>query len=553
MLMQKKYLIPLGILLLILSLTYFPFSGSRPFLVPDEGRYVEIPREMIANKDFITPHLNHIEYFEKPPLFYWLEASTIKTLGLAEWSARLPSIILGLMGCVLLLWTGITGYGRKTAIISSLVLASSGFYFMMAHTVSPDMAFSVFLSFSLLCTLLGFENPSGRVHKTYLWGASIFSGLAVMTKGLIGLFFPLWITGLWFLLSKSKWPLLKHIPWIRLIAIFVAITFPWHIVIQLKHPEFFHFYFIEQHVLRFLTPYAGRGEPIWFFIPVIIVGFLPWSIYFIPLVIHTIKSIRINSPTRSVSLFLTLWFLSIFLFFSFSHSKLATYVLPAFPPLALLTGNYLAKNKTGRKRLWDIPLFFLTILYAIAYLLLHYLPLTDNPIHVAYYFKISFIITTVAYITLWILQKRLPRQILFCLSIFAILISYIPLSLSIPYIEESSSKSIALYLKNQLAQRKGLIFTYSHYYQDLPVYLERPVIIVDWHNELRFGEQFQPNAKQWLWEKDTFKQFWNSYRGTIYVVLSQDDYLEFKHDYPNAFIFFTTKHDVLLANYDLIA
>lgn len=333
-------------------------------------------------------------------------------------------------------------------------------------------------------------------------------------------------------------------------AVFLAIILPWHIAIQLQHPEFFHFYFLDQHFLRFFTHYAGREAPFWFFIPVLLIGFLPWSMLIVSALVNTVRTIKRKRVHHLKHLFFLLWFLVVFLFFSASHSKLVPYILPSLPPLALLLGSGLADLTWQRlnRRLMTL-LSFLLVFYALLWIAVRYIHDIDDPIKTLFYLKISLTITAAGWLMALFLRRK-SYFMLFYLTALTILLSLIPLSLVIPYVEESSIKPIAIQLKNRLAQQEGLVCVYSHYYQDLPFYLNRPVKIVDWHNELRFGEQYQSDAKTWLWSQETFRQIWQQHKhpDLIYVVLSKDDLNEFNRSYQPTHILFSTKYDVLLEN-----
>jgi 4-amino-4-deoxy-L-arabinose transferase-like glycosyltransferase len=333
--------IDLLFLTLVIGILFFLFLGTRPLFAPDEGRYAEIAREMASSGHYITPYLNGIKYFEKPILFYWLGAAAIKVGGLNLWAIRSVNALLGLIGCLATYCTARKLYDRKTGLWSALILSSSFLYFVMAHMVSLDLPITLFLALCLYSFLLGSQNPPGTTRRFYCWGAAIAAALAVLDKGLIGVVFPGLIIATWLGLT-GRWRELRHFYLPSSIIIFIIIAAPWHIIVGIHNPEFYYFYFIEQQFLRYATSGIGHEGPVWFFIPTLLLGFLPWTIFLPQALIHHFSWQHRNQ--YQVPLFFILWATIIFLFFSFSQSKLIPYILPIFPPLAILTGHYVAER-----------------------------------------------------------------------------------------------------------------------------------------------------------------------------------------------------------------
>ena len=196
-----------------IGLIFSLFLGTRPLSVPDEGRYAEIPREMLVVDDFVTPHLNGIKYFEKPPLFYWLQAGAIKVLNpwitqaeyalnrsktnhyfaapISEWTVRLPNAIVALLGCLLVYAAGRALFERRAGLLSAVILASSLLYFALARMVTLDMTLSVCLSGSLLAFLVASSQSPSLKRRFLFYSAYMLAGLAQYSlKGLIGIIFP---------------------------------------------------------------------------------------------------------------------------------------------------------------------------------------------------------------------------------------------------------------------------------------------------------------------------------------------------------------------------
>jgi 4-amino-4-deoxy-L-arabinose transferase-like glycosyltransferase len=552
-----------------IALIFGLFLGTRPLSVPDEGRYAEIPREMLVLHDFVTPHLNEIKYFEKPPLFYWLQAGAIKVLNpliiqtahalnkpksnhyltsISEWTVRLPNAIVALLGCLLVYASGRILFERRTGLLSAIILASSLLYFALARMVTLDMTLSICLSGSLLAFLVAVNQPPSISRRWLFYSAYMFAGLAVLTKGLIGIVFPSMIIGLWILLS-NQWRLLKQCYLPSGVLLFLLIVLPWHILVQLRNPEFFQFYFIDQQFLRYSTLIAQRYQPNWFFIPIFIAGFLPW-ICFLPQAIlsHFPRNWQ-QFKEKNNYIFLLLWVGIIFLFFSFSHSKLIPYILPIFPALALLTGHYLSIHW---QRNWNIKWGYIAVplvwlgLGGIGILCL----ISDTSITLsssARFFLITgysvFLLNSIV-ASLFAMRKK-SRMAFATLTIGSV-ISFLVVSVSIPELDTRSIKPLVVVLKSLLKQGDKIV-VYHDYYQDLPFYLNQRVFTVNVGGELTFGMQHQ-DTSDWMLQDDNFWPKWNS-SSRIYMITSREAYQQLNKQKYLIYLLAKTPQDVLLSNH----
>ncbi len=329
----------------LLLLLYFGGLGAVPLFEPDEGRYTEIPREMLAAGEFVLPHLNGVLYFEKPPLPYWLTASAMALFGPGPFATRFWNALLALAGLGLAAWLCGRLGGPRAGLLAALALGTSPLYLAMAHVATLDMSVSVFITLSLACFWFfqaAEENAPRR--RLYAWGMFGGAALAVLCKGLIGMAVPGAVIGL-FILISGRWGLLRKVPWLSGALLFLAVAAPWHVLAALRNPEFLKIYFVREHFLRYLTPVSDRQEPWWFFLPVLAAGFLPWTGLLHASAGLLPRPLRLLRRSRADLLFLLLWAGFIFLFFSASESKLVPYMLPALPPLAILAA-------LGLDRLW---------------------------------------------------------------------------------------------------------------------------------------------------------------------------------------------------------
>jgi 4-amino-4-deoxy-L-arabinose transferase-like glycosyltransferase len=315
------------VLLAALAIAWFGTLELRPLYKADESRYAEIPREMLASGDWITPRLNGFKYFEKPPLQYWTTAAFFTLFEVADWSARLWTALAGFAGIFMVLFVGRRLFGAPAGLYAAAVLAGSPLYVMLGQINTLDMGLTFFLCGAVFAFALG--------HMFLFWAAC---ALAMLSKGLIGIVLPFGTIAL-YLLIKRDWGLIRQMRIVPGSILFLVIAAPWFIAVSLANDEFLRFFFIQEHFQRFTTGMHGRAHPAWYFLPILAAGMAPWLL---PLGRAWYSSFKEKTTGFDAALFFGLWALVVFVFFSASGSKLPSYILPMFPPLALLIGRWLA-------------------------------------------------------------------------------------------------------------------------------------------------------------------------------------------------------------------
>ncbi len=521
---NRQLVFDLVILFVLIGFFFAFMLGNRPLSVPDEGRYVEIPREMVSTGDYITPRLNGVKYFETPVLFYWFECLSIKAFGLKEFTLRLWPVLFALAGSLALYGAGRRLYGRLAGLISAAVLSTSLLYYALSHAIILDMPVTALISFALLSFLVGTHEPAGWKRRSYLWSFYAFAALAVLTKGLIGIVIPAMIIGAWILLL-GEWRVLRSLYLPSGFLIFLLIAAPWHILAERANPEFFDFYFIHEHFLRYLTKIHGRYQPFWYFIPIVVLGMFPWTAFLVQAVSFSSPSSWRERHEHRDALFLFLWAGLIFLFFSASDSKLVPYILPVFPPLALLIGRYLAaawnsRDLAGIRAGYGIFAVLALLLAGASIALPHVGPaiavrnLGQYPI----VFAAVLLAGSVSTVLLgrsrglrWALPAMTVTSVLFLLAVNA----------AAPRADTRTIKPLAETLKARL-QPGDDVACYETYYQDLPVYLERRVTIVNWIGELEFGTTVE-DTRAWMIDRPTFWKRWEG-PSTIYMLTKRSTY-----------------------------
>ena len=317
---------------LIVLLVYIAPLNLRPLVDPDETRYAEVPREMIANCDYVVPKLAGVLYFEKPVMGYWLNAVSMKIFGENHFAVRFPqalSVILTALGIFFLARR--FGNGTESGLAATLVYLSSVQVFAVGVFNTLDSALSLFLTGSLGAFFMAWDQRDNEKRfRLFLALAGLFCGLAIHTKGFLALVVPASVI-VPFLAWEGRFKEVFRIPWIPLIVAGLVML-PWGILVHLKEQEYWYFFFWHEHVRRFMAEDAQHIEPFYYFIPVLLGGFLPHTV----LAPAAIGGFILKGFDTSFKKFLVCWSFFPFLFFSASSGKLATYILPCFPPLAML-------------------------------------------------------------------------------------------------------------------------------------------------------------------------------------------------------------------------
>lgn len=327
------------LLLLGTASLYLMRLGAAGLYDPNEGMYAEIPREMLFLRDWLTPHFNFVRYFEKPPLLYWLTALAYQAIGVSQFSARLVTALAGVAGVGIVYGMGRDLWGRRAGLVSGAILATSFGYFIFSRIILTDMLFTALLAAACWGILRGLldETP----HPFAMLGAYAAMALAILTKGLIGLVFPL-LTVVTFLGLTRAWGLWRRLDLLRGSALFLLLAAPWHILVGLKNPGFFWFYFVNEHLLRFLAKRHLQDYsplPLYAYLLMVVVWTFPWSV-FLPVALRRYWP-RLSALTRADRgfLFILLWAAAVIGFFALTPSRLEYYSLPAFPAVALVVGR----------------------------------------------------------------------------------------------------------------------------------------------------------------------------------------------------------------------
>ncbi len=324
----------LAAMLVFYILIYLVPLGVRPLIVPDETRYTEIPREMLSTGDWVVPRYNGLRYFEKPPLGYWVNAASIYAFGENTFAARLPGALeAGLTTLLVFLFARATLRSRRLALYAALIHMSFFEVFVIGTINVLDSLLTLLLSAGIVTFYLAAQAEQRRQAMPFWLASGVFLGLAFLAKGFLALAIPVIVLVPWMIWHGKLRTLLTYGWLVVLVAALVAA--PWAIMVQLQASDFWRYFFWVEHIKRFTAENAQHKAPFYYFLVVLPLLAFPW-LTLVPAAISGLKQKSGNTIDASLLHFLWLWFLLPFLFFSASSGKLETYILPCFPPLAIL-------------------------------------------------------------------------------------------------------------------------------------------------------------------------------------------------------------------------
>ncbi|MDI9332379.1 MAG: glycosyltransferase family 39 protein [Alphaproteobacteria bacterium] len=336
----------------------------RPLALPDEGRYGDIGRFMMVSGDWLAPRLDGVPFFHKPPLLHWLQAAALSLAGVHPWVSRwVPMAHAGLMLGVMA-WATQRLYGPQVARGAVWMLGSSLAFLIGGQYINHDMLVAAWIGIAIWCFGLAIMDGGTTPHRGLALCGFAACGVGVLAKGLIGLVLPGLVMFVWLTVTRA-WPRALRWPWLSGLALFAAITLPWFIWVELRHPSVFNYLIIGHHFGRYTGTTFNNPWPWWFF-PLILCGLLfPWAFVAYGAGLRGLwrglsqpKLLR-RQPDPAHAL-MWVWLLAITVFFSFPRSKLVGYILPVLPPLAVLAACAWQRHLAERR--WSAGVFALLCL-----------------------------------------------------------------------------------------------------------------------------------------------------------------------------------------------
>ena len=519
-----------ALLLLLALVAWFGTLEYRRLIKPDEGRYAEISREMAASGDWLTPRLNGIKYFEKPPLQYWTTAAAYRVFGLHEWTARLWTALTGFL-TVLVVWAaGRRLFGPAAGNYAAMVLISNVYFVVAGHVNSLDMGLAFFTTLALAGFCLTERHlagsPAQRAWMLAVWAAM---ALAVLSKGLIGIVFP-GMTLLAYSIAmrdRAAWRRLALLPGALL---FLAIAAPWFVAVSVVNPEFPWFFFVHEHFLRYSTDAGRRPAPVYYFAVVLALGMLPWTLVMLEALWRAARRLAARNADRTETVLL-LWIAVVFVFFSISKSKLPSYILPLFPAVALLMGRQLAALEPRGISARIVPLALLAL--PAAFLVAAAPRLAADPIlrplveQYAYWLYAALLSVVLGAAFCWRQVRRRNKQ----MGVSGFCVASLAAALLILNGHDSLAPSFSAH---DIAQKvrpllpPGVPFySVRAYDQTLPFYLRRTVTLVDFRDELDYGLRQEPGLA--IASIEEFRRRWSAHE-RAYAMTTPEQYAILRRD-----------------------
>lgn len=491
----------------IAALVYLAGLGAPALWEPDEGRYAEIAREMAVSGDYVTPRNNRVRYFEKPPLVYWAGAVAVRALGRSEFAVRCPAALASAGSVVVTAAAAEMMLGPAVGMLAALALGLSPLFLLFARLATPDPELALFFS----AALFAFYAAAGRdfrrgAGRHLMLAAAALLGLATLVKGPVALVLGGAIALAW-LVSQGRAREISRIRWPECVATYLALTVPWFAVAAARNPGFLRFFFLHEHVQRFLSATEHGWGP-WFFIPVAIAGTWPFF-YFAPIGIAALRdsSHPGDSGARSAALrFLLIWFAIVFAFFSVPRAKLAEYLLPGLPPLAILAAAGLARVRLpasrGANRLlrgFAAINVVLMLLGAATIAILRsrgalpvdatFLPLrAGNPLDTLYVDAMLLLAALGLPVLVWWVCGLAGRAVPALVGVMALLTAIVVTRARLDATPLGSYRELARVIAPELEPGCALV-SYHHFVQALPFYTGRLEKLVGYRGELApFGD-----------------------------------------------------------------
>ncbi len=340
--------------LFFFGLAFFGLIGA------DEPRYAQVAREMLVRHDWITPTLGGKPWLEKPPLYYWQAMLAYSIFGVSDWAARLPSAVDATL-MVVAIYLFLKRFRPGFQLDGALMAASAAGVVAFARAASTDMPLAAMFTIALLAWYAWYESESRR-YLALFYG---FLALGMLAKGPVAPFLATLIIVI-FAAAKGDYGLLSRTLWIPGILLFCALALPWHIAVQIKNPEFFRVFILQHNFARFGTNLYHHPEPFWYFLPVLLLGLIPWTVFVAASFAENVRAWWTErqpmlASEDALNAFLAIWLTVPVAFFSFSQSKLPGYIVPALPAGTLLLAEYVRRRVSDG----DCPSISLIVLHAI--------------------------------------------------------------------------------------------------------------------------------------------------------------------------------------------
>ena len=498
----------------VVAICWYATAAVRPLMEPDEGRYAEIPREMWISGDWVTPRLSGLKYFEKPPLQYWATAAAYSLFGANELTSRLFALTTAFLCLPLVYFFTLRLYASTTiATTAVLLLASNPVFVVIGQINLLDSAFALFLTAALFALSLLSESQRGSApERKWALAMWVALALAVLTKGVAAVVLCGLTLSAYSIICRDLEPW-RRLHWRWGLPLFTLIAMPWFVAVAMRNPEFLKFFFIHEHFSRFLTTTHARTGPWWYFVPLLCLAILPWAASITAALRDTIHPVAKNS-TRTQRLLWT-WCAVVTVFFSVSQSKLAPYILPIMPALAVAMASRVAVD-ARRYRKAAYALFALTLVGAVA---IHYEPARRGVAILGASLWPAIVAVLLATLVVVCARRRRAEQQRERNDFGFAAVGLLTLSLLLlgysQAIDTRSAKLLATSVRSNIGPATQ-IFSVGQYRQTLAPYLGRTPHVVNYQGELAFGQAQEASPAAFSLEH--FLQQWPLHSNAVAIV-----------------------------------
>jgi 4-amino-4-deoxy-L-arabinose transferase-like glycosyltransferase len=502
--------------------------GSFGLWEPDEARYAEIAREMLRSGNLLVPHLNYVAYVEKPPLLYWLTTLSFWIFGVSEFAARLPVALSAIAGILATYFFALRAFGRRHAMLAAAILATTPLYALMGQVLTTDMMLTALVTIATFSLYLHREE-GGR----WCWIAYVAMGLAVMTKGPVGAAIPIFSMVLWLSFKHELGGAIAKFRAIPGLLLTLLIAAPWFVAMTMREPGFFDFYFVGEHLRRVFETDYSHAEAFYFYVPVLAVGLIPWSLL-VPFLTWR------EAPRNAARGFCVVAAGVTVIAFSCASAKLIPYILPAVPPIAVLIADGLvscawpaadARAATAppdsRILIESGPLLALLGAGVIAAAIAapQFRTAYVMAARPAMYAIGAILIAGGAVTASMFVARRNPAG----LAAIVVTLALALIAGGWARLEAEPLRSYAG-LSRKIAETApdAAIICYHRYVQSLAFYNRRRVVLVGGRTELDFGARLDPDASDWFLNSD--EQMFRRWEqpGRVVIVLDAGDLARMK-------------------------
>jgi len=545
------------LLVVLASVLFFFRLGERGLADPEEGRYSEIAREMVESGDWITPRLNYIKRFHKPPLIFWQTAGYIKIFGLGKLQERLPAVAAGPVKLILtghndlidefvvrlapastailtIVATYLLGrlmFSGAVGVMAGMVLMTTPQFFALGHILNSDMLLAALTTFSFLFFFAAVRERE-KHHLLYSLLLFFTLGLGMLAKG-----FVIFITAVFpiilYTILVGKGDVLRRLRFLPGTALFLVVALPWYVVICAQNEGLWRYLLFEQSFSRTYTTTFRSAEPIWYFIPVLAGGFFPW-IMFVPYSLVKHLNFKINSLVayQKRLLLLFIWFAAPFILFSIFPSKLMTYILPLYPPLAILVAfgfyrllkpdPYYCKRFSRSFTYFGLSLVTAMLGVAAIYFGLKFQPRYDfSKIYINITAAALFICGFYSLIAYTYRKKYFLFGTIFS-TFFCLFVVFIFLVGELD--QRLKWRVVGKYFTKQIIEAGGsddTVIMCSRFLPSVPFYLRKRIVTVDISTDTRFEDSREPLQQYLYHDIEDLNRFLNS-DTPIFCIIKQD-------------------------------